>query len=339
MAFGVHVETSHQAVPDPSCILVGTVRRTADWLAVAAAVAAVLAGIAFAASILRAGRGETAGTAAAALSSPSPAPAPATAPRGRVLALAGRDGDVLVAITAWPGGPVAVAVFEGPERGPRSGVVRVTLGHGRPRALEPGSCGEGCFSLAQPVLDGAPRKLRVEVVRDGKPTRTVEFSLPRRLRSGAALLREVDRTMDALKTLRAEETTATTAGVLRAQFEFVAPDRMRVVASDGGKTVLIGKQRWDWLAGRWVAGGATALRMPAYPWRSAGRPRLLGKDVVAGVPVQVLSLDDPNLGPTWFRLFVAADGRVLREEMLGPNHFMVDHFSGFDQPLAIEPPP
>ena len=150
-------------------------RRTADWLAVGVAAAAVLAGIAFAASILRAGRGETAGTAAAALSSASPASAPAAAPRGRVLTLAGRDGGMLVAITAWPGGPVDVTVYEGPARGPRSGVVRATLGHGRPTALEPGSCGESCFSLAQPVLDGAPRKLRVEVVRDGKPTRTVEF--------------------------------------------------------------------------------------------------------------------------------------------------------------------
>ncbi len=312
-------------------------RRTADWLAVGVAAAAVLAGIAFAASILRAGRGSTAG-APVALSSPSPAPSPAAAPRGRVLTLAARDGDVLVAITAWPGGPVDVAVYEGSDRGPRSGVVRVTLGDGLPRALEPGSCGEGCFSLVQPVLDGTPRKLLVEVARDGKPARKVGFLLPSRLQSGAALLRKVDRTMGALRTLLAEETTATATSVLRAEFEFVTPDRMRVVASDGGKTILIGKRRWDWLAGRWVAGATARLRMPAYPWRSAGQPKLLGKDVVGGVPVKVLGLYSPKLGPTWFRLFVAADGRVVQEEMLGPNHFMVDRFSGFDEPLTIEPP-
>ena len=311
-------------------------RRTFDWLAVAVAAAAVLAGIAFAGSILRAGGGST--DAAVTLSSPSPAPAAAALPRGRVVTLAGHDGDVLVAITARPGGPVDIAVFEGPDRGPRSGLVRATLGDGLPRVLEPGSCGAGCFSLDEPVLDGAPLELLVEVVRDGKRTRKVDFVLPRRLRSGAALLREADRTMDAVKTLRAEETTTTTAGVLRAQFEFVAPDRMRVTASDGGKTVLIGGRRWDWLAGAWVAGATSRLRMPAYPWRIAGQPRLLGKAVVGGVPVKVLGLDDPKLGPTWFRLFVAADGRVLREEMLAPNHLMVDRFSGFDEPLAIEPP-
>ena len=312
-------------------------RRTSDWLAVAVAAGAVLTGIAFAASILRAGKGASA-TPAATLSSPSPAPTPAALPRGRVLTLAGHDGDVLVAISAWPGGPVDVAVFEGPNRGPRSGLVRATVGEGLPRVLEPDSCGAGCFALDARVLDGSPLELLVEVVRDGKPTRKVAFALPKRLRSGAALLREVDRTMGALKTLRAEETTATSGGVLRAQFEFVAPDRMRVTASDGGKTVLIGDRRWDWLAGAWVAGGTSRLRMPAYPWRSGGQARLLGRDVIGGVPVKVLGLDDPKLGPTWFRLFVAADGRVLREEMLAPNHFMADRFSGFDEPLAIEPP-
>ena len=312
-------------------------RRTFDWLAVAVAAGVVLAGIAFAASILRAGTGRTA-DAAAPVSSPSPGPAPSALPRGRVLSLAGHDGDVLVAIAAQPGGPVAVAVFEGPDRGPRSGLVRVTVGHALPRVLEPDSCGSGCFALDAPVLDGSRLQLLVEVVRDGKPTRQVDFALPGRLRSGAALLREVDRTMDALRTLRAEETTTTSAGVLSAQFEFVAPDRMRVRASDGGKTVLIGDRRWDWLAGAWVAGGTSRLRMPAYPWRTAGQPRLLGKGVVGGVPVKVLGLDDPKLGPTWFRLFVAADGRVLREAMLAPNHFMADRFSAFDEPLVIEPP-
>ena len=79
-------------------------------------------------------------------------------------------------------------------------------------------------------------------------------------------------------------------------------------------------------------------RIPAYVWEAAKQPRLLGAATLGGTPVQVLGLYNPNLGPSWFRLLVTPDGRVLEARMLAPAHFMTQRFDSFDKPVEIEPP-
>lgn len=59
---------------------------------------------------------------------------------------------------------------------------------------------------------------------------------------------------------------------------------------------------------------------------------------MGGELAEALALFLPNRFPAWFRLLVAPDGRVLEAEMLAPGHFMTHRFSGFDEPVSIEPP-
>jgi hypothetical protein len=64
-----------------------------------------------------------------------------------------------------------------------------------------------------------------------------------------------------------------------------------------------------------------------------------GEETVDGVPSRVVSFFERASGlPVWFRLWVGGDNLVRRAEMRAPVHFMDDLYSGFDQPVQIEPP-
>ena len=203
-------------------------------------------------------------------------------------------------------------------------------------SLEP-DCGWNCLRSSFPVLAGEETPLTVVIRNQSRATLRIPSSPPP---SGTNLFRAVNRRMGALKTVQVRETLSNGRTTLRTNFAFGAPNRMSYRTSSGAKAVVIGARRWDWLEGRWQLSPTEPTRSPSYIWAGAGQPQLLGSAVFAGRRVRVLSLyrQKDEHYPTWFRLLVAADNRVLKADMLAPAHFMVDRFSSFDEPVTIEPP-
>jgi hypothetical protein len=268
-----------------------------------------------------------------------PAPAGTISPAAESsLALAARSGDVLVGLTARPGGPAELRVFGGSGL-PLNRTVSARGGASPWRVLSP-VCGPGCFRLRSPaVLDGVRTPIAVRVARPGRRTREVELRLPARLPAASGgLLARAKRTMRSLHSVRVEESLSSGVASLRSSWTLVAPDRLRVVSSEGDELVVAGKRRWDRSHdGRWRESSTLPTPMPDYPWLQAAGPRILGHDRVAGTPVRLVAAAAPAKS-WWFVLAVARDGRVLEMRMLAPAHFMVDRYRAFDAPASVEPP-
>lgn len=318
--------------------------RAEEWLSVPMALAVVLVSVNFAAWVLVAGSGSAPESAPALASVSAPAAIGTPLARNpRTLMLAERSRDVLIGLAAPPGGPVDLLAIPSDGRPLPPDAFRVAVAA---RPVTPSSCGAGCFRLRIRALSGARLPLAITIVRPGRKVVRVRFLLPARLPpSGQALFRSVERVMGGLRTLRIREVVASGVGVpLRSRYEIRAPDRLRLRNSIGQAIVLIGGRRWQLDGRRWTSSRDVSQLQPSYPWRGATHARLLGKARVGGVPVRVLALYKAPLPfgpvqvPVWFRLLVAADGRVLEMEMLSRAHFMEERFGAFNAPLEIEPP-
>ena len=245
------------------------------------------------------------------------------------LMVAQRKGRVLAGIAAVPGGPVEVAVLAGET--PISSRELLFAVDGQP--AEPVSCGRACFRLDVDVFNGARR---ITVNAPGR----FEFVLPRVLpASGRELWEKVQAAMGALRAARyTEQLTSGAPGEARSTFEVRAPNRLAFRTTDGFRSIIIGRNRWDFRNGRWERSPFPGLRVPTYMWDGARNPRLLGTTRFRGRPVQILSVYDHDPVPAWFRLLVDAQGRVLDAHMIAPSHFMRQQFSAFNGPIVIRPP-
>jgi hypothetical protein len=292
---------------------------------------AILAVVAFAALAvgLVAGRGPD--------DTPAPATATSSVAAGPPLALAARSGDVLVGLSARPGSPIQLRVFGGSGL-PIDRTVSARAGGSSWRVLSP-ACGPGCFRLGTRAFVGARTTLGVRVARTGRPTREVALSLPARLPPSAAhLLARAKRTMRALDTVRIDESLSSGVESVRSSWTLVAPDRLRVVSSEGDGLVVVGRRRWDRSRnGRWRESATLRTSMPDYPWLDAVEPRLVGRGRLGGTPVRLVAAAAPAKS-WWFLLSIAPDARVLEMRMLAPAHFMVDRYRAFDEPAAVKPP-
>jgi hypothetical protein len=249
----------------------------------------------------------------------------------RALTLAHHAGPLLVGLAARRGGPVEIAAVDGEDPLARR-TLRVSF-DGRRARLEP--CGWACSRLGVSALDGRPHAVIVEV----RPRAMLRFELPAALPpSGAALFSQVEQTMRSLRSYRYRERLSSGVGGVTTTFEARAPDRLRFRTGTGFRSVIVGRSRWDYRAGRWERTSFSGLRTSSFMWDGARNARLLGESRVEGRPVQVLSVFDLDPVPAWFRLLVASGGRVLEAEMLSPSHFMQHRYRGFNRPLSIEPP-
>ena len=257
----------------------------------------------------------------------------------QALTLAARYADVLFGVAASKSGEVDVVVDTGDGTVVSASSFQARLGSGA--ELQPRSCGNGCFQLAAGGLQGKPVRLALTVTRPGKPDATVDLTLPAKLpANGDALYRKVLTSMGALRSVHVAETLTSGLGnSVYTEYDLQAPDRIRFETSQGQRVVIVGVHRYDYENGKWTASDFPETRSPSFIWQGASRARLLGDTTLDGVPVQVLSLflAHPDF-PVWFRLYVRGDGRVLEADMLGPSHFMVNSFSGFNEPVTIEPP-
>jgi hypothetical protein len=304
--------------------------RSWDWVAVQFAIVLVFISLVGASWIIATGSsGELAAGEPAPLGEPED---------GDRIRLATRAADVFVLLTASPTGSVEITAIPGDERALPVQAVRASANSDTLK-LRTG-CGWNCFRSDHPVLRGTPVDVAVDVRRSGGSARAM-IRVPARIPPAAPeLMRSVNRRMGKVRTVRARETLSNGRTTLRTEFVFRAPNQMRYRMASGPKAIVIGGRRWDWSQGRWQLSTTDEIRAPGYSWNGAGQPRVLGTTVVGGRRLRLLSLfrlDDPRY-PAWFRLFVTSDNRVLRADMLAPAHFMVDRFSGFDEPVVIRPP-
>jgi hypothetical protein len=251
------------------------------------------------------------------------------ADRDQTLMLAQRKGRVLVGLAASPEGLVEVAALAG-EMPVSSDDLSFTA-DGRPVEAVP--CGRACSRLNVDAFKGT-RRITVNA-----PQR-FEFLLPKALPApGAGLFAKVQREMGSLRTHRyTEELTSGVGGGARSTFDVRAPNRLAFRTADGFRSIIIGRNRWDFRNGRWERSAFPGLRVPTYMWDGARNARLLGKTRFRGRPVQILSVYDRQPVPAWFRLLVDAQGRVLDARMIAPSHFMRQQFSAFNGPIVIRPP-
>jgi hypothetical protein len=195
-------------------------------------------------------------------------------------------------------------------------------------AAEAESCGRGCSRVDASVLEGKPTHIRVEA--DGDD---VSFTLPRSLPpSGQRIFDGALRQMNALRTYRFTELLSSGRGTVTSKLAVQSPDRLRLQTSNGYRSVIIGRTRWDY-DGRWQRGPFPGLVVgDVLMWHDAKNPRVLQ----AGRTTKLAAFALKPV-PAWFRLRVRS-GRVVEAQMLAPSHFMTHRYSDFDAPVRIEPP-
>lgn len=281
----------------------------------------------------RAAEAEAASTAAA----PSPA-----LPRPGDLTFGLAVGDQLVGLTLRPGSPgVNDLYLLVVPTGTESVAPRLLLVVGR-QHLRLEGCGPTCRHVRADLAGD-------EVIRVHTPgdiDEGAEIQLPGLpAPDGEALLGRLSVRMDALRSYHVEETLGPVDPPLRAAYDFEAPDRMHfLLQSTGQENVRVGERFYSRArpGAGWEASDAPPIDVHEFVWDQPRQraARIVGEEVVDRVPNEIVAFFAETAGGTrlWFRLWVDGDGLVRRAAMLAEGHFMEHRYSGFDEPVDIEPP-
>ena len=275
-----------------------------------------------------------------------PQPASPALPQDGDLTLGAGAGTVLVGLTVRPAqpGPNTLLIYVLPLEGPTTAadvVVHVAV-NAQPVPLE--FCSRSCRTGEATLAGGE----HIDLLVDGPDGGAVAFDLPALpAPDGASLLQQAQDRMHALHSYRVDEVMGPNAAFGHFSYAYQAPDRMSVDLG-GSQTIFVGPLRYtrsDPEAAWQVDNLGSSLVVPSFIWDphdpsdSIVATRIVGADSVDGVPTQALAFFKGAYGtPFWFRLQVDPSGLVRRAEMNGQGHFMLDHYTDFDAPLAIEPP-
>ncbi len=268
------------------------------------------------------------------------------------VSVAEASGSYVVGLTVFPPRPGDVQVRlhvlgseAGPESGIRGGVVRASLPGQEPVSVVLRPCGSGCLAGRGHIPSAGQWQFEASVEAAGDNV-AAAFALPLPAQDGGD---ELGRALDANEAVRSatmrEELRADVGGrQLEARYRFAAPDAFEIEAGDSHR-IVIGKRTWDrsspgetWKEGEWPD---DAFQWPRSHYRSlwAGPAavRVLGEEVVDGVPSRIVSFVRPGL-PAWFKVWVGvADGQVRRETMLAEGHLM-ERVYELNTPTTITPP-
>jgi copper transport protein len=286
--------------------------------------------------------GVRAGPASAPVVNAAPVAAPLP-PKGSVV-LGGQARELAVNLAAKPDGTGRVALTATVIGQDAAGVRGLDLSFGLDGApgTEGEPCGSGCYEATVPS-DGSPSRATVRVSGAGRAPATVDFDLGETWPPppGAAIVRRAGNVFRDLRTFTSREELESRPGNrIVSHWTFAAPDRLTYRIENGAEAVVIGPRRWDKVTpdGPWKASPQSPLTVPSTPWARVRDARLLGRGTVDGKPVDVVSFLDPTV-PAWFTLRAdPATGRALAIRMTAAAHFMTERYSGFDEPLTIEPP-
>jgi copper transport protein len=284
---------------------------------------------------------------------PPPAPVAQSAPLRRSSIPTGRfvsaqeDEDLAVGFAARPGGAGRIGVTaividqNGNGANGLDVAVRVVSDRaGRGRAV---TCGPGCYRAAVAAA-GSPRAAIVTIRRPDGRSASLRFAFPSQWPppSATRIARRATRVFRDLRSLTIDERLSSGGThTTRTTWRLEAPNRLSYDIRDGSRAVVIGNRRWDRDPGKqWVESPQTPLRQPTPTWGTApSRAALLGSGTVDGRPVWRVSFVDPRV-PAWYTAAIDKETyRTLLLQMTAPAHFMRHVYSGFDEPVSIEPPP
>lgn len=261
------------------------------------------------------------------------------------LTLGGDAGQVLVGLTLSPGLPGRndVTVYVLPSGGPEAAAgLAVTL-RLPSRSITMRDCGPTCRVAEVDLQGGEDVSVIVGSVIGGLAL----FHIPQLPAPPAGrVLRGANTLMHGLGAYRMSEhlSSGIPPGV-DATYAFRSPDRARIEVDGSSEQVFIGSTRYSrQSAGApWeVTSGAPPLSVPLFTWDSIlpwMDPRVVGTAKVEHARTRIISFfaGTPDL-PAWFRFWVAPDGRILREQMRAPGHFMDHRYFDFNGPIRISPP-
>jgi hypothetical protein len=244
------------------------------------------------------------------------------------LALAKHEENLLVGIAARPGGPVEVAALRA-ETPLATDELRIEVGD---RNLDAEPCGRGCSRVDVPVLNGSPVRLSVRA-----GSSRLSFALPARLPAdGDNVFARAEHTMGRLHSFRFTERLSSGSETVKTKLEVQAPNRLRLRTSTGFRSVIIGRNRWDFAGGHWEHLPFPGLNVAGVlMWSRAKHPRIVTRRPHGITELAAFGLQPV---PAWFRVAVNPSGHVVEAEMIAASHFMVHRYSDFNGGLSITPP-
>jgi copper transport protein len=174
----------------------------------------------------------------------------------------------------------------------------------------------------------------------------VSFVVPLPAASGASELARALRAEGRLRSAQLHETlqSATDGPKITANYRFHAPGSISFTTS-GSQEIDIGTRSFQRAqpSDPWMEQpSGEAFRWPGPyfrdVWGPAAAPRIIGTDVVDGVPSRIIAFVRPDL-PAWFRIWVGiSDGLVRREEMRAESHLMDHVYVDLNRAPAVDPP-
>ncbi|HTE84736.1 MAG TPA: CopD family protein, partial [Dehalococcoidia bacterium] len=258
------------------------------------------------------------------------------------LTLAGRTLLTLVGLTLRPAtpGPNTVWLYFQPISGgsARNFDVTATL---QSRPLPMNVCGSDCRS-AQAELGGG-EMLTIQVA-GGGGAGTAVFHLPQLPAPDAsALLAAANTRMHGLGALLIDELLGPAEVPLKSHYQMQAPDRMRLKASNGFESVIVGTKEFTRIPGAvaWETVQIAPLRVPYFIWDSwlPLAAHIVGRATVDGITTQVVAFfESSSSGPLWFQVWIGSDGLIHQTSMTAEGHYMDHHYYDFNMPLDIQAP-
>jgi len=269
------------------------------------------------------------------------------------LSLAEASGTFVVGLTVFPPRPgevqvrLQVAGGETADGALRRGLLRASAAGQSPVSMPLRPCGSGCLAGRGFIPGAAGWRFEASFVSADKYQGRAAFDVPLPAADGRAELERALAATEALRSVRLrEELRGEVDGKqVVATYRFAAPDAFEIRVNDSHR-VVIGKRTWDssapgdaWKEGEWPG---EAFRWPKSHyrafWDERAAVRVLGEEVVDGVPSRVVAFVRPRL-PAWFRVWVGIpDGLVRREQMLAEGHLMDRFYDELDRPITITPP-
>jgi copper transport protein len=262
-------------------------------------------------------------------------------PTGGDLTLAGRAGNTLVALTIRPArpGPNSLWLYLLSQTGEQAANRLPVLASVRGARVQLSTCGTDCRTAKLSLLGGESLAVQVGGF-GGGPT---SFDIPPLPAPDAsALVAGVQRSLHALQTLRIDEQLGPAVVPLSSHYEMQAPDRVHVAVASGFENFIIGSRSYSRTSAAvpWRVQTLPASRFPSFIWDASPilGPHILGSASVDGVQTEIVAFfEETSLSPSWFQLWVGADGLAHQAQMTAESHFMDQRYYDFDTPLSIEP--
>jgi copper transport protein len=263
--------------------------------------------------------------------------------------LAGSAGPLLVNLTIGPtgSGPAVVAATLRDPQGATVENAAVRL-----RATPPGGAAPvevaldatggrytGLVDLARP---GA-WTLEALVTPPGGAPATATFALQLPTGGAMSLLAGADAAMNRLTSLRERQVLSSGDTAITTEYEWSAPDRMRLRSDTGNETTVVGTRRFDranggqWIESPWPE--AEGYRWPqSILANTAAEVTLLGRETIEGVDCWVITFLDTTADAR-ITLWIGVDDSLIRQQrMFAIGHYMQSRFYDFNVPIEINAP-